>query len=86
MGKVLLIIDIQGSYKSNYSREYISKIEKYINLNKDSYSEVCMLIDTLTHNKYGDTVPDKILKHIDKGNIIFKCYNTDYTLDMLKQD
>ena len=62
--KILLIIDIQ-KYQNNFNKQYLNKVQKFIEKTKDEFDEIVYMVDFTDKNFLHDYVPAFILENTD---------------------
>lgn len=89
MDKILMIIDIQGSYKAHFNEEYIDSIESFLKESHTEYEDIIGMIDLNHYSEeseystfFGDYVPKSIDKYIN--TYLFKEYELFLTYDAME--
>lgn len=74
--KILLIIDIQKKYQNNFNKQYLNKVQKFIEKTKDEFDEIVYMVDFTDKNFLHDYVPAFILENTDC--MLQKSYTKEY--------
>ena len=72
---VLLVVDIQKQYSQHFDAKYLAKVAKWLEENKEKFTEVRLMFDIFRKNGFGDYVPTCVGKYAT-DTPIFKQYSS----------